>query len=761
MSSKNPPSDRAPSLRSRLNKLVFIAFLPMAAALLADALLSRMHALADARQKNIEEATLAAAYQEKHHAYVRALLVTIASDYEDGKLDRQTCGKQLQTLLGKLERFSNIGLLDADGRLVCSGLPGAPGTSFAFRRYFQEARDRKELAASELTTGVLSGQRLVIFGFPLMDAGRRFDGVVFATFQDKHFASLPPAQERDVSSHFAYFDRDGKFIATDPPDSAARVDDLSAERLRQLRASNTPLAFEDRDGTGRKRIVAVAAVGTTPQQARVAYVLAVLDENQVLAAWRAAVLRKAGGLALALLIGVAVARLLLEKWLIADLRKLVGFTGAVRQGQKPEPPTAAQSEETAIALNSVVAMADTLRQQRAELLQLHDQVSAANIELEQRVQDRTRELQRSERLYRALAEAIPQMVWSGTPEQGITYVNRAWQSALGGPSSAALGHAWIDYFHPDERARAMRLWHEASQNNGVFAGQFTIGCRDGQYRHYMLRCAPVVGADGRVELWAGVGTDITELKKTEDALRLANSELQSFSYSVSHDLRAPLNAINGFAGVLLSDFGDELSPQVHHYMERIQASSRHMSVLIDDLLKLAQLSAADSRLTNADLSAICNEVVASLREAEPARAVTVDIEPGMQAQADARLLRVAVSNLLGNAWKFTRQRRHARIEIGRLMQDGETVFYVKDNGIGFDMRYADKLFGVFQRLHSNREFPGTGIGLATVRRVIARHHGRIWSEARPNEGAVFYFTIGAERRQPQSADEQQEIADAC
>jgi PAS domain S-box-containing protein len=225
-------------------------------------------------------------------------------------------------------------------------------------------------------------------------------------------------------------------------------------------------------------------------------------------------------------------------------------------------------------------------------------------------------------------------------------------------------------------------------------------------------------------------------------LEAANRELEAFSYSVSHDLRAPLRAIDGFSQALVEDHGQDLGVDARTYLERVRAAVQRMGILIDDLLELSRVSRAAMRVGEIDLSAMASEIVADHRAAEPQRQVNVMIAPGLVAAGDARLLAVAFTNLLDNAWKYTGRAANARIEVGGEAINGERVFFVRDNGVGFDMQYADKLFGAFQRLHSERDFPGTGVGLATVARIIQRHGGRVWAEGAPGQGATFYFTLG-------------------
>ena len=250
------------------------------------------------------------------------------------------------------------------------------------------------------------------------------------------------------------------------------------------------------------------------------------------------------------------------------------------------------------------------------------------------------------------------------------------------------------------------------------------------------------------ELEQRVAERTHELEERNDALRrnaaellAANTELDAFAYSVSHDLRAPLRSIDGFSQVLLEDYGTQLDAAGRDSLQRVRAASQRMATLIDDLLKLARVTRSEMRTEPVDLSQIARDIVTELLRATPERQVEFTIAPGLQARGDTRLLRVVLDNLLRNSWKYTTKQPQPRVEFGSVQENGERVFHVRDNGAGFDMRYADKLFGVFQRLHTAEEFEGTGVGLATVRRIITRHGGRIWAEGAVGGGATFYFTL--------------------
>jgi light-regulated signal transduction histidine kinase (bacteriophytochrome) len=232
-----------------------------------------------------------------------------------------------------------------------------------------------------------------------------------------------------------------------------------------------------------------------------------------------------------------------------------------------------------------------------------------------------------------------------------------------------------------------------------------------------------------------------QVERSNEELAALNKEIEAFSYSVSHDLRAPLRSMDGFSLALLEDYGDRLDDEGRDHLQRIRAASQRMGRLIDELLGLSRVTRTELAIRQVDLSAMVREITASLAQQHPERFVRCDIEGGLTVRADKSLMQIAMQNLLENAWKFTAKTPEPVVRVGHAVRDGRPVVFVADNGVGFDMAYADRLFGAFQRLHHESEFAGTGIGLAIVHRIMRRHEGQIWAEAQPGRGATFYLAL--------------------
>ena len=330
-------------------------------------------------------------------------------------------------------------------------------------------------------------------------------------------------------------------------------------------------------------------------------------------------------------------------------------------------------------------------------------------------------------------------------------LNPAWERTTGHPLDVLLSCPYMDFVHIDDRAATLREAEKLAAGEKVILFENRYRRRDGTYCWLSWMCAP----DTATQTIFACARDVTEEKETRariialnEELRMntarlesTNRELEAFSYSVSHDLRAPLRSIDGFSRVLLEDCAGQLDEEGKSHLQRIIRATGRMGELIDDLTKLSRVSRCECIVEELDLSALATLIVEQLRQRTPERIVDVQIEANLRDRADPRLLRIALENLFDNAWKFTGKQTSARITFNRSTAEGQTAYCVCDNGVGFEMAAADRLFGAFQRLHSEREFPGTGIGLATVQRVIHRHGGRIWAQSSPEAGARFFFTL--------------------
>ena len=412
--------------------------------------------------------------------------------------------------------------------------------------------------------------------------------------------------------------------------------------------------------------------------------------------------------------------------------------GLLQLSDKYEGDFTLQDEYVATELAQLAAIAI----ENALLLQ---EVNQLNIGLEQKVAERTIALSRQEALFRALAEQAPQVVWTAGPDGMVSFLNRTWFDLAGGELKDWTGKQWLHAVHPEDLPSVQANWGISSANQSPFVGIRRLRAKDGSYHTMSYRAAPVFGDQGELEFWVGIDADISEMKSIEEALRLSNQELEAFSYSVSHDLRSPLNTIDGFSRLLskqLAGKAGNVDVKIQHYLSRIRVGVAQMGQLIDGLLNLAQVSRMQLMSEPVDLSALSHEILQDLQARNPERQVVLHIEDGLKAEGDGRLVKVVMENLINNAWKFTSQQTGAVISVGQETDTaGLSTFFVKDNGAGFDMAYSGKLFTPFERLHATSEFPGTGIGLATVSRVIGRHGGRIWAESAPGQGATFYFTL--------------------
>ncbi len=384
-----------------------------------------------------------------------------------------------------------------------------------------------------------------------------------------------------------------------------------------------------------------------------------------------------------------------------------------------------------------------------------------NEELDQRIAERTAALRESEERLRRLIDLLPGPVF--VKDRGGRYLicNRANAELLGTAPEETLGRNAVESGMRPENAALVDAADAEARRTGLpqVIAEFAMTDRQGRRRVFLNARIPFAYSAEHPDAILGAATEITALKDAEDEVRRLNAELElrvaartselsaalaeleAFSYTVSHDLRAPARAVAGFSQMLLEDYGHQFEPGAHALLGRVSAAGRTMGEMIDGLLNLARIARAEIHRCPVDLSGLAADIWTEVTMAERDRRVKFELQPGLAADADPILLRTVLQNLLANAFKYTRHAADARVAVGRAERDGETLFFVRDNGAGFDLQYAAKLFGAFQRMHSASEFEGSGIGLATVKRIVERHGGRVWAESRPGEGATFYFTL--------------------
>ena len=398
-----------------------------------------------------------------------------------------------------------------------------------------------------------------------------------------------------------------------------------------------------------------------------------------------------------------------------------------------------------------------------------DRAAALEAERAARVEliNTSQELRRSEERYRGMIEAVPQIVFLADPSFQFEWINDRWAGFTGLHEAAASGSGWLDAVEPADRTKLDLEIRQVVREKQVLNTELRlIEGSSGIYRWHLARAVPVLDHGRGIAQWIGSFTDVhdskllmntmqevnddldkrvrgrtRELVTVNRELEGANAELEAFCYAVSHDLRTPLRAIDGFSQALSQDYGALLPDDGRAYIERVRSGAHRMDELITSLLKLSRIARQELTLQNVDVSDVALAAWTELGHAHQDHTAQFSIEPNLTAQADAKLVRIVFDNLLGNALKFSMAQAEPLIEVGATKTDRGAVFFVRDNGVGFSMEYASKLFAPFERLHSPREYPGSGIGLATVMRCVRKHGGEAWAESVEGHGASFFFTL--------------------
>ena len=641
-------------------------------------------------------------------------------------VDPDRCDPALKDLHALTPGFSNVVYTDLAGVTVCSAVPqqgGKPvnvGQTPWFRKFLQEQR----FTVGQPHYGPITGKWVSVLSAPIRNERGDLVGAIHMPLDLKAYDPNIPAGHLPPESRYGFFADDGIMIwrNLDPEGViGTRPNAEAARRIVEIRDGE----FESLAIDGVIRFFSVVPM---PETGWVAFI-GVPAATVFAEARRRAVTLTAialGAILVMLLFAIAIARRIAGP--VAELEKTARAVQGGNLGVRAPVAGPGEIAEVAREFNAMIEA-----QQRS-----HARDKLAETALRE-----------SEERFRDLTELSSDWFWEQDSAFRFTLLSGDLVTKGGFIIANSLGKCRWEL--PTEGvSEAEWAQHRAclERHEPFLDFVYRIRLDSGEYHWYSINGKPFFNPDGSFRGYRGTGNDITERKLAEEGIRhlnatleqrvlertasleASNRELEAFSYSVSHDLRAPLRALDGFSYLLKEEYADRLDEAGQEYLRRIRDASQRMGTLIDDLIELARISRLEMKRVELDLTIMAQEIAEALREQAPQRNVTWGIAQALRANADPVLVKALIDNLVRNAWKFTAERAAARIEVGCMTKDGETVFFVRDDGAGFD-----------QRLHDAKRFPGTGIGLATVMRVVRRHGGRVWAEGVPDQGAAFYFTL--------------------
>ncbi|MBI4294246.1 MAG: PAS domain S-box protein [Betaproteobacteria bacterium] len=640
-------------------------------------------------------------------------------------VDADRCDPVLRELRPLFPGALSFAVFNRPGDLVCSAtLP--PGTTFSvaktawFRRMLRENRE----IVGEPLFGVEAGRWITVLANPIHGEGKNLVGVLTLPLDLAVYVPNMSAAPLPADTVVGILTADGTVVwrNTDPKEWLGKNVGEDAA-LKQLLAMKNG-EMEGKEENSENRLYAITPIPGAEWYAYVGIPTRVIYADANSTATINSFIALFGLMAIT---GIAV---LLSRRIEQPVRALVSTTHAIREGKT-----------------------DT-RAQASGVLEIADLAGEFNLMLDH--------LHESERRLRDVFESVHLLTLMLDAQGNITFCNQALLDLTGWKKEEVIGKNWFPIFRPPEQSQhqLQKFLMRIAAGTIPLHYEGDVVSRDGArfviyWSHTLMR-----DLEGRVVGVASIGQDITQRKRAETAIEdlnltlehrvkertaeldRANKELESFAYSISHDLRGPARAMSGFSSIVLEENKNKLDPESVRHLTRIEAAARHMGRLIDDLLRLSRISTAEMQRQEFDLSQMVRDIAQSLAEAHPRRKVRIEVEPDMRDNADPGLVRILLENALENAWKFTSRVEEARIEVGREKHGADAVYFVRDNGAGFDMQYASKLFAPFQRLHHQDAFEGTGIGLSIVHRIISRHKGRVWAEGKTGGGATIRFTLG-------------------
>jgi len=735
------------SLQVRLSLLVVLTVIPALALDVYTAWEQRRMEKTQAQEIALRLARFIAAEQKQIVESTRQLLFTLAQLPEVRQTERGKCHAIFAGLLKQFPMYANLGIIAPDGNVRCNAMEVYTRANAFDRAYFQQTLETRDFSAGDYQIGRITGRPALNFGYPILSQTGSVQAVVFAVLDLGWLNQLPAHMQLPPDTSLTLLDRNGVVLIRYPEKR------LVGQHLKEISLAKIILS-QRREGTMEAldfddvpRLIAFAPMaGTTLKQS--AIIVVGIPQKVAYAPVNKLFLQNLSGLGLAAVIALILAWLFAQFSILRPVNTLVDTTKWLAAG---DLSSRTKFSHGAGELN--------------QLARAFDEMAVSLEKRQAQAEHAEKALLASETRLKAIIDSALDAIVTMDENGLITGWNVRAEAVFGWSAAEVIGHSMSTTIIPPQHRQAHQrgLARFLSAGEGPILNQrleITALHRNGDEFPVELAVTPIRLSSSW--LFSAFIRDITQRRRAEAEIRklnaeleervkqrtaqleAANKELETFSYSVSHDLRAPLRGIDGFSQALLEDCGDKLDDNGKKHLDRIRNASQHMGELVDDLLKLSRLTRSDVWYELVDLSRLAEMIATELRNAEPDRQAEFIIQKELKASGDRRLLQVVLENLVNNAWKFTSQIPHARIEFGALKQaPNEVVYFLRDNGAGFDMVYVHKLFAAFQRLHGVADFPGNGIGLATVQRIVQRHGGRVWAEAMVGQGATFYFTLSA------------------
>jgi signal transduction histidine kinase len=746
------------TVRGRFMAVVVMAIVPLFALSILKAMRNADAAIERAKADLLFAASLAAAGQERAMDSARQLLTLIASLPEVQRGKNLDCDRYFLRLTRDLPEYANLGILGLDGKTRCHALGSENRMFLGDREFFQTAVQDRRFVAGTYAVGRIAGRPVLPFARPVIGPDNKVTGVVFGSFDLARMARSVGGVHLPAGAALGVQDRQGALLAGKPLLPIAIGERVRSPVLREAVRTLGTGVREGPDGHGEARLWAFVPSSSRPEAALLVSVS--MARELIVAPSRRELWLELATLAMMACIGGCLAWVVGGRAIVKPTRQLLEAARKVQEGRRDVRlaiPKADRDGEFSRISAGFNHMLDALDSQRNAL--------EAELASSRAMQLRLNDAQRLGHIaYWEVDLASGGMWWSDEAGEVLGI-----EPALLGDSH----EAFLARVLAEDRSIVAARWQAALAAGQSMDLEFRIitSSQTVRWIHQYGRAVSRVGQGSRR---GGVLQDISERKRASEEivqlngmleqrvrertaqLELTNRELEAFSYSVSHDLRSPLLTIAGFANLLgttLPQTENAAGARTQRYLSRIRAGVAQMGDLIDGLLLLAHTSQPLGLQAPVDLSAIARQLCAEYQARDTGRSARICIEDGLVANGDTRLLRQLLDNLLGNAWKFSARNELSEITFGSGSEGDGPVYFVRDNGVGFDMAYAEKLFAAFQRLHSGAEFPGSGIGLATSRRIVSRHGGSIWAESAVNCGASFYFTLPGQSTQTAQPDQ--------